>query len=159
MNTEKQKKYDLIYSYLKEAIESNQKLHIITLYSECINLLSMYFETMDWVGFYFVEKDYLYLGPYLPGFDACEEIPMGKGVCGTCLETKLPQLVSDVSCLHNYIACSSKTQSEVVVPVFQNGAVVSVLDIDSDAKAAFDETDLRNLVKICNLLSDFLSRG
>ena len=47
-------------------------------------------------------------------------------------------------------ACASSTQSEIVVPVIApDGTLLAVLDVDSDARAAFDEVDQRELEDIC----------
>ena len=44
----------------------------------------------------------------------------------------------------DHIACSSTTMSEVVVPIMRqsDGALVAVLDIDSDQPDIFDDDDM-----------------
>ena len=67
---------------------------------------------------------------------------MGYPVCGAAARTATTQLVDDVDAFPGHIACSSSTRSEIVVPLFgKNGALIGVLDIDSDRPAAFTQDD------------------
>lgn len=105
-----------------------------------------------WVGFYLVKQDELVLGPF-QGPVACTRIGLGKGVCGAAWQQQKTLIVADVEAFPGHIACSSLSQSEIVVPLFHNGKVVGVLDVDSEALDQFDETDalyLEELVKLLN---------
>jgi L-methionine (R)-S-oxide reductase len=82
----------------------------------------------------------LVLGPF-QGPIACTRISFGKGVCGTAWKEKKTIIVPDVDLFPGHIACSSASKSEIVVPVFDGGEVVMVLDVDSDQLNSFDETD------------------
>ena len=93
-----------------------------------------------WTGFYRVMGDELVLGPF-QGPIACTRIARGRGVCGTAWAKAETQVVPDVDKFPGHIACSSASRSEIVVPVFHDGKVIAVLDIDSDRLATFDETD------------------
>lgn len=104
-----------------------------------------------WVGFYLVEKDELVLGPF-QGPPACTRIRKGKGVCGACWDKKETILVPDVNQFPGHIACSSLSQSEIVLPLFDKSTFYGVLDVDSDRLNAFDETDKNYLQKICELI-------
>ena len=92
---------------------------------------------------------------------ACVRIPFGRGVCGTAAATKTSQLVEDVHQFPGHIACDSASNSEVVVPIFKNGQVVGVLDIDSPRVARFTQEDLAGLEQVvkalesCANFSDF----
>jgi GAF domain-containing protein len=97
-----------------------------------------------WVGFYLVKNDELVLGPF-QGPVACTRIRKGKGVCGASWEQAATIVVPDVEAFPGHIACSSLSRSEIVVPVIRNGAVVAVLDVDSEHLEHFDETDRRYL--------------
>lgn len=105
-----------------------------------------------WTGFYFVKEEQLVLGPY-QGPVACTRIPFGKGVCGTAWEKKETQVVEDVHQFPGHIACSSESNSEIVVPVFKGSDVVAVLDIDSKEFATFDLEDRKYLEKISEFIS------
>ncbi len=106
-----------------------------------------------WTGFYRVLGSELVIGPY-QGTPGCSRIAWGKGVCGTAWKTGEIQLVPDVHAFPGHIACDSRSESEIVVPVKgRRGEVVAVLDVDSTLRAAFNETDADELAK---LLSAFL---
>ena len=105
-----------------------------------------------WIGFYWVKGEYLFLDVY-KGPDACERIAYGKGVCGTAWKRAESLNVPDVDAFPGHIACSSLSRSEAVIPVFQEGEVVGVLDIDSECTAYFDDTDMWGLQKIVRLIT------
>lgn len=108
------------------------------------------FASYDWTGFYrVVAPDLLSVGPYQGGH-GCLHIPFDQGVCGAAARTGKTQLVPDVHAFPGHIACASSTQSEIVVPVLApDGRVVAVLDVDSNAPAAFDDLDQRWLEALC----------
>lgn len=103
-------------------------------------------DRFDWTGFYrVVSPGLLKIGPYQGGH-GCLVIPFDRGVCGAAARTGQTQLVADVDAFPGHIACSTSTQSEVVVPVFDpTGAVIAVLDIDSDQPDAFTQADAQGL--------------
>ena len=105
-----------------------------------------------WVGFYLVKGGDLVLGPF-QGPVACTRIKKGKGVCGTSWAQEKTLIVPDVEKFPGHIACSSLSRSEIVVPVFKNGEVVAVLDVDSIALETFDKTDQRFLEEIVQMIS------
>ena len=104
-----------------------------------------------WTGFYRVACNELILGPF-QGPIACTRIRYGRGVCGTAWQQQRTLIVPDVNLFPGHIACSSASQSEIVVPILREDAVVAVLDIDSEHLATFDEVDQLWLEKITNLL-------
>ena len=104
-----------------------------------------------WVGFYWIIEDELVLGPF-QGPVACTRIKKGRGVCGKSWEIEKTLIVQDVEKFPGHIACSSASKSEIVVPVFQNGHIVGVLDVDSEHLSHFDETDQAFLEKIVGLI-------
>ncbi|MEE2566085.1 GAF domain-containing protein [Hyphobacterium marinum] len=119
-------------------------------------LLAQAFEPrFFWTGFYEVDPnkpDELVVGPY-QGTLGCLRIPFGKGVCGAAAASGETQLVADVHAFPGHIACDSRTNSEIVVPVRDaNGAIVAVLDVDSEQPAAFDTDDQAGLEAICEIL-------
>jgi L-methionine (R)-S-oxide reductase len=123
------------------------------------------FAYFDWTGFYRATKpNELVIGPYQGGH-GCLRIAFDKGVCGAAARTRTTQLVPDVNAFEGHIACSSSTQSEIVVPVTtSDGALVAVLDVDSDAPAAFREVDREALEALATRLgatrwSDGLGQG
>ena len=112
-------------------------------------------ENINWVGFYRMEAGKLVLGPF-QGKPACIEIPLGRGVCGTAAMEKKTVLVEDVHKFPGHIACDSASNSEIVVPIFKNGEVYGVLDIDSPYFARFSREDQRELEEIVGILEKTL---
>jgi L-methionine (R)-S-oxide reductase len=99
-------------------------------------------DRFDWTGFYRVTAPgLLKIGPYQGGH-GCLVIPFDRGVCGAAARTGQVQLVPDVDAFPGHIACASSTRSELVLPVFgAGGALLGVLDIDSDQPDAFTKAD------------------
>jgi len=108
-----------------------------------------------WTGFYVVDPhkaDELVVGPY-QGTLGCLRIPFGKGVCGACAAQGMTIIVPDVHSFPGHIACDSRSNSEIVVPVFDtDGTLAAVLDVDSTEFDAFDEVDRDGLEAICKVL-------
>ena len=104
-----------------------------------------------WTGFYRVEGPQLVLGPF-QGPIACTRIPYGKGVCGTAWQRAETVIVPNVHEFVGHIACSSASNSEIVVPLLRNNRVIAVLDIDSKDFNTFNETDQRYLEQIAGML-------
>jgi GAF domain-containing protein len=105
-----------------------------------------------WVGFYLVKEDELVLGPF-QGPVACTRIRKGRGVCGSSWDQAKTLIVPDVEKFPGHIACSSLSKSEIVVPLFVNGVVVGVLDVDSSELDQFDQTDANYLEQIVGFLN------
>ncbi|ANB32925.1 GAF domain-containing protein [Rhodovulum sulfidophilum] len=106
-------------------------------------------DRFDWTGFYRnVGAEMLKIGPYQGGH-GCLTIPFSRGVCGAAARSGEVQIVEDVLAFPGHIACSSTTRSEIVLPVHDGtGALLGVLDIDSDRPAAFDATDAEGLARL-----------
>lgn len=109
-------------------------------------------ERFDWTGFYRVtEPEMLRIGPYQGGH-GCLVIPFSRGVCGAAARTGEVQLVDDVTAFDGHIACASSTRSEIVLPVYRkDGALIGVLDIDSNRLGAFDSGDAEGLTRLLRL--------
>jgi len=106
-------------------------------------------DRFDWTGFYRnVGAEMLRIGPYQGGH-GCLTIPFSRGVCGAAARSGEVQIVEDVLAFPGHIACSSTTRSEIVLPVHDGtGALLGVLDIDSNRPAAFDATDAEGLARL-----------
>lgn len=108
-----------------------------------------------WTGFYIVDPEKpseLVVGPY-QGTLGCLRIPFGRGVCGACAAQQKTIIVPDVHAFEGHIACDSRTNSEIVVPVFDSeGRLAAVVDVDSESPDAFDEDDRIGLEAIASIL-------
>jgi GAF domain-containing protein len=145
---EKERKYDLLLRQVQSLAEG--ETDAIALMA---NMAAVIHETFHfwWTGFYRVVGDELVLGPF-QGPLACTRIARGRGVCGTVWQEARTIVVPDVHQFKGHIACSSASQSEIVIPVFKEKEVVAVLDIDSEYLHTFDETDRIWLEKIVSFL-------
>lgn len=118
-------------------------------------LLNEAFDYFFWTGFYVVDPlkpEELVVGPY-QGTLGCLRIPFGRGVCGACAKTGETVIVRDVHEFPGHIACDSRSNSEIVVPVFdKDGKLAAVLDVDSTDIGSFDEDDKAGLEAICKTL-------
>lgn len=107
-------------------------------------ILAQKFDYYFWTGFYNVDpnkENELVVGPY-QGTLGCLRIPFGRGVCGAAASTRKTQVVANVHAFPGHIACDSRTNSEIVVPVINaDGQLIAVLDVDSVDANSFDETD------------------
>jgi L-methionine (R)-S-oxide reductase len=125
-------------------------------YATTVSLLMQAFAPRYfWCGFYEVDPlkpQELVVGPY-QGTLGCLRIPFGKGVCGACAVRLESIIVPDVHAFPGHIACDSRSNSEIVVPVFDAaGDLVAVLDVDSTSFAAFDEADREGLEAVCRAM-------
>jgi len=117
------------------------------------NLASLIWHSLpglNWAGFYLFDGSELVLGPFM-GKPACVRIALGKGVCGTAASTRTTQVVDDVHAFPGHIACDAASNSEIVVPLVRNGALLGVLDLDSPLPKRFDAEDRMALEQIAGL--------
>lgn len=144
----KEEKYCELLPQIKAVVEGETDL-----IANMANVASMLHATFGfwWTGFYRVKGNELVLGPF-QGPLACTRIPKGKGVCGTAWERGGTVIVPDVDAFPGHIACSSLSRSEIVVPVWRQGEVMAVLDIDSKDLNTFDDIDRKYLEEVVQWL-------
>lgn len=139
---DKAERYRTLTDEIKAVLEGEPNL--TARMATVASMLAASFDHFFWTGFYVVDPDKgdeLVVGPY-QGTLGCLRIKFGRGVCGTAAATGETQLVPDVHAFPGHIACDGRSQSEIVVPVFDAAdRLIAVLDVDSDQKAAFDEQD------------------
>ena len=130
--------------------------HFMATLSNLSAFIYSYFPDLNWAGFYLFDGEKLVLGPF-QGEPACIEIKLGRGVCGTAAEKKESIIVSDVSHFPGHIACSSKSRSEIVVPIIKDGgSLFGVIDIDSPLLNRFSEYERHLLEDLAILISKSL---
>ena len=112
-------------------------------------------EDLNWAGFYLMNKGSLLLGPF-QGKVACIRIPLGKGVCGTAAQKNETLVVDNVHDFAGHIACDGASNSEIVIPIHNNGEVVGVLDIDSPKFSRFSESDKIGLEEFVRALESVI---
>lgn len=144
----KQEKYETLLPQIASVIEDEPDM-----IANMANVAAMLHETFRfwWTGFYRVQGEQLVLGPF-QGPLACTRIAKGRGVCGTAWQEAQTLVVKDVHQFPGHIACSSASQSEIVVPILKDNVVIGVLDIDSEKPALFDEVDAFYLEQVVKIL-------
>jgi len=106
-----------------------------------------------WTGFYLLNRGELVVGPY-QGPLACPVLEKKKGVCWAGILRRETIIVPDVHQFPGHIACDSRSNAEIVVPLFDaQNDVWGVLDVDSQKFDAFSATDKDWLEKIVQLIS------
>lgn len=145
----KEERYEALIPQLKSLISTETDQ--IANYANVSAALKEVFDFL-WVGFYRVSDKVLVLGPF-QGPIACTRIAFGKGVCGFAWQEGKTVIVPDVDQFPGHIACSSRSKSEIVVPVVKQANIIAVLDVDSELLNNFDEIDAKYLEIICALLS------
>jgi GAF domain-containing protein len=121
-------------------------------------LIHFYLDDINWAGFYILKGKELVLGPF-QGLPACTRIGEGRGVCGRALQNAEPLIVANVHEFPGHIACDSASNSEIVVPLFKDGRVYGVLDVDSPSFDRFSGPEADVLIRIGRDISAFLSRN
>lgn len=145
--------YELLNAQLRALLEGEPE--VIPGLSNASALLMGALANINWSGFYLIKNGELLLGPF-QGKTACVHIAIGRGVCGTAVQSDSIQLVRDVHEFPGHIACDSASRSEIVIPIHHKGNIVGVLDIDSPLIGRFDETDRAGLIEFVNCLETLL---
>jgi L-methionine (R)-S-oxide reductase len=121
-------------------------------------LLWEFLPDLNWAGFYRIAPakgtaaPELVLGPFI-GKPACIRIPLGQGVCGAAAATATTQVVEDVHAFPGHIACDAASQSELVVPVLRDGAVIAVIDLDSPSPARFTPIEAQGVERLAAVIA------
>lgn len=155
MSSEKTALYRLLQQQAQALIE--QETDLIANMANLSALLFNNLPDLNWAGFYIMRDGELVLGPF-QGQVACVRIPVGKGVCGTAVATGQVQLVKDVHEFPGHIACDVASNSEIVLPLRHQGAIIAVLDIDSPSLARFDSEDQAGLEQLISLFEQHLAK-
>lgn len=117
-----------------------------------------YMDRLNWAGFYFMRGGGLVLGPF-QGMPACTRIAVGAGVCGAAAGQKRNITVADVHSFPGHIACDSASNSEIVLPLYKDGEVFGVLDLDSPDKNRFGPLEEKYLDEAARLIDAFLAQS
>lgn len=109
----------------------------------------------DWCGIYRLDGALLQLAEYVGEETEHTHIPIGQGVCGTTVATNSNQVIDDVQAIGNYLACSIKTRSEIVVLISdEGGSILGQIDIDGHTVGAFDQSNEKFLEEVARILAN-----
>jgi GAF domain-containing protein len=152
--TEKDKKagrYQRLYDQLKELLRD--KPNAIASMATVVAVLHHKMDCFFWTGFYLLDNGELIVGPY-QGSLACIRLKKDTGVCWAGINSGKTVVVPDVHQFPGHIACDSRSNSEIVVPLHNAaGRIIGVMDVDSKEFGSFDETDafwLERIVELCS---------
>ena len=131
-----------LYSAVLDAVEAliPPGTDQIAAMSTLSSLLYHSLPNINWCGFYRLVADRLIVGPF-QGKPACIEIALSRGVCGRAASSRQTVIVSDVTSDPEHIACDPVSRSELVVPLFDHGELIGVLDVDSPVVGRFTADD------------------
>ena len=129
--------------------------HQIANLSNAAALLYHTLPDLNWAGFYLMEDGLLVLGPF-QGKPACIRIQVGKGVCGTAVQERRTIRVEDVHKFPGHIACDGASNSELVIPLWKDGEIWGVLDLDSPLFGRFTQADQQGLEAAARAIEIFL---
>lgn len=151
MNKEERLKYMLILLKGQLSSEKDNLANICNV----TGIIMACVDNLNWAGFYIIRDNELVLGPF-QGLPACNRIAIGKGVCGTAVETGEVQLVPDVHLFPGHIACDDASNSELVIPIIKENKIFGVLDLDSPIKNRFTELESKYFVKLVEILNEYI---
>lgn len=146
---DKKEMYKLLLAQMKALLEGEH--NVTANLANASALLNDALRDINWVGFYLMNEGELILGPF-QGKVACVHIAVGKGVCGMAVSENRTQLVEDVHKFPGHIACDSASNSEIVIPLRNEGQMIGVLDIDSPLFGRFDAADAAWLEEIAAVI-------
>jgi L-methionine (R)-S-oxide reductase len=146
----KSNRYARLYTQLEVLLKKSDDLN-----ARMATVAAVLHHKMDyffWTGFYLLNEGELIVRTY-QGPVACQMLEKGRGVCWAAIQQGETIVVEDVHLFPGHIACDSRSNSEIVVPLRNgNGEIMGVLDVDSREKASFDETDKIWLERIVKLI-------
>ncbi|MBN2829699.1 MAG: GAF domain-containing protein [Candidatus Cloacimonetes bacterium] len=147
---DKRNRYQRIYEQYTELLTktTNTFARMATLSA----LLHHKLENISWTGFYHLVEGELTVLSY-QGPVACQILKGNTGVCWAAINQGKAQVVPNVHDFPGHIACDSRTNSEIVIPIIDlDNKVTAVLDIDSFEFNTFDEIDREELERLCKLI-------
>lgn len=145
--------YELLNEQLKAIIDGVD--FRVTSLANAAALLYNSLPEINWAGFYILRGSELLLGPFM-GKPACVRIAVGKGVCGTAAEKMETVVVADVHEFAGHIACDADSRSEIVIPLFADGELYGVMDIDSPVSDRFTDEDRAGLESFAKIVESRL---
>ena len=146
----KDKRYERLYQQISDLLKGKE--YPVARMSTIVAVLHHKMEYFFWTGFYLLEEGELIVGPY-QGPVACILLEKDTGVCWAGINRAETIVVPNVHEFPGHIACDSRSNSEIVVPLKkESGEIYGVLDVDSTKFNSFDEVDARWLEKIMDLL-------
>ena len=146
---QKEGRYKRIHVQLEELLKDkpNPVARMATVAAVLHHKMNYFF----WTGFYLLDDGELIAGPY-QGSLACIKLRKNTGVCWAAINLGETVIVADVHEFPGHIACDSRSNSEIVVPLKDKaGKIIGVLDVDSKDPGSFNEVDAEWLERILEI--------
>lgn len=140
-----------LINYTKIQVEDEN--NPIALMSNISSFIMATIRDLNWSGFYIVGDENLILGPF-QGLPACTRLNFDSGVCAKAYKDKKITNIKDVNKFDGHVVCDNNSASELVVPIFNNGKVVAVIDMDSPLLSRFTKIEEKGFEEISNILKD-----
>lgn len=138
--------YDLLLAQVRGLLEDENDF--IANAANFSSFIAHEIPNLNWAGFYFAQPSgELVLGPFC-GKPACTRLAPGRGVCGIAFTSGRTVVVDDVHEFTDHIACDTASESEIVVPLYDERGTYGVFDIDSPMKARFSDEDRAGIERL-----------
>lgn len=150
-NLDDRDRMDELINFIK--IQIDDESDSLALLSNISAFIMGTIRNLNWAGFYFYKQKQLVLGPF-QGLPACTRLDLDKGVCAKAFRDQEAIKVDNVHEFSDHIACDSASASELVIPLFYQGEVYGVLDLDSPIKTRFRQVEVDGFTKIARIIED-----
>ena len=123
---------------------------------ECVKQIKAADSDYNFVGIYLFNPDenMLWLHNYMGESTEHARIEVGRGVCGTAVAEKKNQNIADVSKIDNYLMCSPRTKSELVVLIRAGDEIFGQIDIDCKQTNGFADKDQESVEMVADKLAE-----
>jgi len=111
------------------------------------------------VALYLVEGDELVLQHQVGYAQSIARIPITRGIMGRVVRTGKPVLLEDASADPEFLAAIEGIVSEVSIPLFDEGKVAGVLNVESTQQRRLTETDLHLMTALSEHVSIAIERA
>lgn len=108
-------------------------------------MVDAFSDGFNWTGFYMLRGKRLEVGPYVGPKTEHTKIELNRGICGAAASSQKTVRVDDVMSDPRFLACSTSTRSEIVVPLMDGESCLGEIDIDSDQPSFFSLQDQQML--------------
>ena len=148
-NLDDKSRMEELINYIK--IQADDESDPIALMSNISAFIMAIIKDLNWAGFYIVKEDELYLGPF-QGLPACTRLSFDKGVCAKAYKEEKMIKVDNVNEFEGHVVCDNNSLSELVVPIFNEGKLVCLIDLDSPSLSRFTNLEVEGFEEIANIL-------
>lgn len=111
------------------------------------------------ISAYLLDGDFLNLQHQCGYEHVISRVPLTNSVSGRVIRTGVPVLLKDAHADPDFLAAIDGLVSEVCAPIFDQGRVVGMLNVESSDGMALDENDLRLVVAISEHLGIAVTRA